>query len=348
MPANLRIYYAIQAAGVAIDGTTSYYPIHGLQTLGVNTRFNLDQLFEIGQLALYENVELVPDIEITLEKCLDGWPLMYHLFTNNAASSTLAGRSTVKATMAMSIYPDVNNAASGNPVAQCTCSGLFVSNIGYDFNIDGPARESITAVGNNKFWSTSSFNFTPSIFGSDLPYNTGYVSRRQHVVFNGGGVIATGTVWQRQYTRLPTEIAGISASGTNDLTAGVFGAHVRRINVSANLGRDQLLELGRRGPYFRYVNFPVEVRTDIEIMALKGDLVQADENSATNTSNQTITVKSSEGTYINLGSQNRLQSVNYGGADAGRQGGNATITYSYLTYNDFVVLHPQDPMGFSS
>ena len=36
----------------------------------------------------------------------------------------------------------------------------------------------------------------------------------------------------------------------------------------------------------------------------------------------------------------RLSSVSFGGGDAG--GGNATVTYSYTTFNDFTVLHPSD------
>ena len=38
--------------------------------------------------------------------------------------------------------------------------------------------------------------------------------------------------------------------------------------------------------------------------------------------------------------------MNYGGGDAG--GGNVTVTYSYTTFNDFTVLHPQDPNASGS
>lgn len=34
---------------------------------------------------------------------------------------------------------------------------------------------------------------------------------------------------------------------------------IQRINVSANLGREEMLELGKRKPYFRYVNFDKEL-----------------------------------------------------------------------------------------
>ena len=60
-----------------------------------------------------------------------------------------------------------------------------------------------------------------------------------------------------------------------------------------------------------------------------------------NITDQTIRLATCEGTRIFLGSKNKLASVNYGGGDAG--GGNVTVTYSYTTFNDFTVLHPQDP-----
>ena len=54
-----------------------------------------------------------------------------------------------------------------------------------------------------------------------------------------------------------------------------------------------------------------------------------------------VCIVTCEGTAIYLGEKNKLSSVNYGGGDAG--GGNVTVTYSYTTFNDFTVIHPQDP-----
>ena len=52
-----------------------------------------------------------------------------------------------------------------------------------------------------------------------------------------------------------------------------------------------------------------------------------------------------EGLVVDLGSQNRLSSVNVTGGDVG--GGNEQITYSYQNFNDFTVYHPEDPRSFS-
>lgn len=46
--ANNRIWYACQKAGIAPNGSTSYQVIHGLQSLGITTNFQLEQVFELG------------------------------------------------------------------------------------------------------------------------------------------------------------------------------------------------------------------------------------------------------------------------------------------------------------
>ena len=69
--ANNRIYYAIQQVKLGPAAGTMA-PVHGLQTVGITTNFNLEQVFEMGQLAIYQNVENVPDVEVTLNKVLDG------------------------------------------------------------------------------------------------------------------------------------------------------------------------------------------------------------------------------------------------------------------------------------
>jgi len=56
-----------------------------------------------------------------------------------------------------------------------------------------------------------------------------------------------------------------------------------------------------------------------------------------NTEDRTITIETCDTTRIELGNKCRLSAVNYGGGDAG--GGNATVTYSFTTYNDFTVTH---------
>ncbi len=351
--ANKRIYYAIQQVGLAPAGTTGAgsftqtHTIKGLQSVGINTRFNLEQVFEIGQLQIYQNIENIPDVEITLEKCLDGHPLIYHLATRGAVSGTLAGRSNIKASLVLSIFDDTQDMASGTPITEVYCSGVFVSSLNYNFAVDGNFSESVTVVGNNKVWRSSSFFFTGQFDGTGsetAPLATEGVNRRQHFLF-GTGVLAS---------KLPTGtsgggIPGIDGSGYNVKTADEYGAHVQSVRVQANLGREQLNELGRKGPYHRYVSFPVEVRCDIEVLSISGDQIAATEDgtlgNGNNLSDKTIYISVQEGTILDLGTRNKLASVNYGNANAGGRGGNATVTYSYTTFNDLTVKHPQDPSG---
>ncbi len=332
--ANRRIFYACQSASFRKIGVTTVPStglVHGLQSVGVNTKFNLEQAFEIGQLAIYQNIENIPDVEITMEKVLDGYPLIYHNATFGASAATLIGRSNVKAIVGLSIYSDVQNSASGTPLAQMECSGVFVSSLAYNIPVQGNATEQVTLVGNNKVWNT----FTNQTFNNlDSPSDSVGVNRRQHILFGSSASL------------LPIGIPGITASGTNEIdsTTNSYAAHIQSIKVSANLGREALYELGKKGPYHRYVNFPVEVRCDIEVMSLVGDQVQALEE-ATNLTNETIKIKMHDSTVIDLGSSSKLASVNYGGANAGQNGGNATMTFSYVTFNDMTVTQSSDPSG---
>ena len=67
--ANNRVFYACEAVGIAVEGgdVSSATEVRGLQSVGINTTFNLTQVFEIGMLGLYQNIEGVADVEVTLE-----------------------------------------------------------------------------------------------------------------------------------------------------------------------------------------------------------------------------------------------------------------------------------------
>lgn len=360
---NRRIFYATQAFGIAPLGSNSYTETHGVQSIGVNTNFTLDQILELGQISIYQLVEQIPEIELTSSKVLDGYPLLMHLATNGAPNASLVGRSNQRFMAGLSVYSDVQQSASGTPVAQMTCSGMYFSQSSFSFNTDGQFTESFTAVGNNKVWSTSGFTFTPTYNNLDSPRaiaGSGGVNLRKDMIFYP---ILTGS-FMRGYTQergtsldannqlvafltiLPPDIPGISSSGTNNRTSdGQFGAHIQSINTSVNLGRDSILELGRKEPYFRFANFPVEVNTDITFIATEGENVNALElgtnANGDNLVDRSIKLRAREGTFIDLGIKNKLSSTTYGGGDTG--GGQVSVTYSYRTYNDYTVTHPADP-----
>lgn len=351
--ANRRIFYACQAVGIGNDGvalnSASFREVRGLQSVGINTTFNLEQVFEIGMISIYENIENIPDVEITLEKVLDGHPLIYHLATSDGSSTgSLVGRSNAKAGLALSIVDDTFEAASGTPNATCFISGCFVSQISYKVGVDGNATESVTLVANNKTWATGnkwtadfrpadnvspSWDADPYTNDSSAQAASG-VARRQHV--------------DMANSLFPKLIPGINSStGKNDYVSasGCYSVAFQSFSASANLGREQILELGRKAPYFRYVKFPVAVTCDFEVLSKLGDQVEATEagvaGNGNNLTNETIKVILTEGTVVDLGTKNKLQSANYQGG--GTDGGNATVTYSFQTFNDFLVQHPEDP-----
>jgi hypothetical protein len=355
--ANNRIYYAIQQVKIGqIDGTpqSSAEAIHGLQSVGITTNFNLEQVFEMGQLSIYQNVEEVPDIEVTLNKVLDGYPLIYTLATETgssvadnltASSPDLPGRSNARCDLELSIFPDTFLSSSGTaPRAVVVCSGMYVSSVSYTFPVDGNFTEDVTLVGNNKVWGTvtSGGDFT----NDDEPLSRSGVGRRQYL--------------NMENCVFPTQIPGIDSSGSNVAlgNGSGFGAHFQNITVSCDFGREAIQELGTFAPYHRYVTFPVEVTSEFEVVSTVGDQINATESGyyagltggsvvATgeedvcdgrhNLIDQVIFLETCEGTRIDLGRKNKLTSVNYTGGDTG--GGNVSVTYSYSTFNDFVVAH---------
>ncbi len=335
--ANKRLFYALYSMGIAYDGSTSYTTVHGQQAVGLTTRFSLDHIFELGQLFEYQAVENIPDVEITTEKVIDGAPLVYHLATQRGTDGTLLGRGNVKCAVAINYFADSQQNASGVPLNQVTCSGVFPSSLTYTFPVQGNCTESLTLIGNNKTWLTAGFTFsgTSTFDGTDVPPSG--VKKRQNITMGSG------------YTKLPADIPGVTLFGTNGYNMlgsdGQYGVHVQSIRASTNLGRTPLFELGRKAPYFRTADFPVEVRCDIEVMDQKGDSVQCLEE-ATNLTPRTIRVNVDEGSLFDLGAKNYLTSVAETGGNAGVGGGNRTIVFSYVNYNTLTVSSPYDPGSF--
>lgn len=370
-----RVYYAIEQFSLALNGSapSTAIALHGLQSVGITTTFNLEQVFELGQLAIYENIEGIPDIEVSCEKVLDGYPLVYLMATRGAAGTSLANRQNEKTTGVLNIWPDtVDSAVPGTPPnTECVMSGLYVSSLSYTFPVEGNSTESCTLVGNNKYWAGGAYQIAKGLpaktaaigqfaGNDDIPDGDfanaiKRVSRRQDVEFEasvGVDITAAGNLSNvvggpddvcklANVTILPTDVDGISnvsPRGVNLKYAGTnnYKAHIQSISVSTDLGREALYELGRKGAYYRYVTFPVEVTTEITCLAASGDMVDAMKEE-TNLQHQRIQVVTDEGTRIYAGDKNKLASVGMTGGDAG--GDNMEITYTYTNFNDMDVDH---------
>lgn len=354
--ANNRIYYPIQQVAFRKPGTSVFREAHGVQNVSTTTTFNLEQAFELGQLAIFENIEGIPDVELTMSKTLDGYPLLYCLATASKADGTaldgptLAERAVAETIVQLGIWPETSQSATGAPVTYVEMSGLAVSSVSYNFPLEDNFTEDITLVGNTKVWDTYSNGSCPAPWtltaangqfdNRDAPVGSGGVNRRENMIFATTSAQANDA----DYTRLPGDIFGVSDGGVK---SGIV--HVSSITVSTDLARESIFELGARSPYSKTVTFPVEVTCDIEVTAVSGDQVNAIDDcggaatacvTATNLQDRLIRIATCEGTRIYLGEKNKLSSVSYGGGDAG--GGNVTVTYSYSTFNDFTVLHSGD------
>jgi hypothetical protein len=346
MAANNRIFYATQALnlrGQNTDGTALgiWYSPKGVQSVGMTTNFNIDQVFQLGQIELYDQVEAVPEIEVTLNKVIDGTiPLYLLCMCGNTAPSTASGKEMVnlannRVNVRLGIFNDTLTGATGVPTFYVDASGMYLSRFTYTIPVDGNATEDITLVGNNKYWGTGSLG-TPgagsSHFGFSAATGATSISTIRRYSFNYAGSV------------LPTGFGGIRVPADRSNAR----PYVQSVSVSSDLGREAIYEIGRMAPYYRYVRFPVEVTSEFQVMASDGDFIDASDFSDVtgcgasykNVSDKQITIQvcgsgASDTLTLDLGNKNKLTSVNYTGGDTG--GGNASLTYSFRTFNKFVM-----------
>ena len=356
MAANNRIYYASQGLQLKPETTgnrlSTWYDPQGVQSVGITTNFSLQPIFQMGQLELYDLVESVPEVEMTINKVTDGTPPLYAMCMggttgiSNVSGKQLAELCNNRVNARLSIFADNQTAATGTPVAYVDCSGMYLSRFSYSFPIDGNATEEVTLVGNSKYWNSGS-NLGYGTAGSLLEFqpnpnaSTGLMPSAPGII-RRPNINLSGSI-------LPTGSGGLPMmTGSEAQTNGRLYPHVQSITISADLGREAIYELGSMAPYFRYVRFPLEIKSEFTIAGTRGDYVEANDFSSVtgcgrdykNTYNKTIDLQVCGGTgtntgslNLNLGTKNKLTSVNYNGGDTG--GGNVNISYSFITYNTF-------------
>jgi len=339
--ANNRIFYACQAVFIGKTGhtpaavgspTTAGRFMQGVQSVGITSNFTLDQAFELGQIEIYENSEEVADIEVTLEKVLDGKPLLYGQACGNSVKTNMVAAGKNRSDVYLGVYADTVSSTDSESVgAVVMCSGMYISSVSYTYPTDGAATESVTLVGNDKYWSDNIAGVVPN---PDTSYGaspaTGLDGSDSSTTNNGSGLVRRQKVDIKNST-IPAEISNPMGTTSTDKSKGY---HISSISISADFGRESILELGSFGPYHRYAGYPIEVTAEFEVTAVSGDLVNVS-GTAENLSDRTIVIKDDGGHVIDLGTKNKLSSVSYSGGDTG--GGNATCTYSYSTFNDLKV-----------
>lgn len=307
--ANNRIFYATQnltLTGVDKTGTagSAVAPL-GVQSVGMTTNIPLEQVFTVGQIELYDNLENVPDIQVTINKVIDGTAPLYALCMGGGATD-VTGKNIVemannRVNVELSIFPDTQAAATGSADYNVTCTGMYLSNFSFNLPVDGNGTEDVTLVGNNKLWATG---------GSGGG--------------NFGELVSSGTFRRYNFRSSTPEFQ-----------------HLQSVKISADLGREPIYELGSFKPYHRYVKFPLEVSSEFEIIAIGSDGRSASDDAPGNAPYETVNVligttgNAGDTLEFDLGDKNKLTSVNYAGGDTG--GANVTMTYSYKTYNYFIL-----------
>lgn len=294
-----RVFYASQ--GVSVGGTV----VQGAQSVGVTSNFTLEQAFQLGQLALYNNVVTNPEVTVTISKVLDGESTIYNLATGGGS---LISNEADRSDIIVSVGEDTNAALNATQSVKMT--GMYLSSVSYTMPVDGFMTEEVSFIGDSKVFSTTAGDLI------DAPTTSGnVVLRRQHF-----------------------------KTASCDFPSEVNGQNITNVTISADLGREAMYKLGQFGPFHRFTNFPLEVTCEFEVSATGLDQVEVNNadidctNDAELPQEEQITIvlcDPADGTdsyTFNLGDKNRLTSVNYQGGDTG--GGNATITYSYSTYND--------------
>ena len=305
-----RIFYAVQSVsltpafpGVSPAPTNTATIAGGYQSVGINGTVDFEQIFELGRLDIYQNLEGVPSVEVTLERLL---PKASGESTTPTIWQAICGNSAVNAAVAR---PDLNMQVADDATfiaeAFVKCTGLYVSNYTVNFQIDGAMTESITLVGNHLDWEAGS---GPAIATSST--GSAFITNAD----------AAGAIIRRQ-----------------DVSACSLGlSRLQSVSMSIDFSREDLFELGKKSPYYRAAGFPVETSAEFEYLATKdatGLTFTADQNTDA-TSDRTISITAGGKTF-SMGTSARLNGTNYSGGDAG--GGNASITYSYTGYNFFQV-----------
>jgi hypothetical protein len=198
-PRNSR-EYATGTLASGVDEVGGLWEVpRGLQSIGMSTTFNLETVFQLGQVEIYEYSERQPDIEVTLSKAIDGTKPLFFMVTDPDQGNDIVARTvSYRVDIALQIYPDSQFRATGRPQSIVTASGMYVSNFSYTFPVDGFVSEDVTLVGNDKIWGS-----IVAVSGQTAGNNGG----------NGGEPVV---LW-------PDDQLGNNPAAPEGLPSGVFG-----------------------------------------------------------------------------------------------------------------------------
>jgi hypothetical protein len=368
MASSNRIYYAIQALqmkginGPGIDsgdpeGMGDWLTVTGVQSVGISTNFNLENVFQLGEFDQYDVLDDNPEIEVTVNRVIDyNLPLYVRAMGGAATPPSTTAKNILElasrrcnARLAVGNDRDFQN-ITGTPTYVVEMTGMYLSSFTFNFVTDGNFTEEVTLVGNNKVWFANSDSFAANALPSASP--DGVFVEDQGEAFSGGlnNLRATG-IARRQNLDLENSVL---PTGLTSWDGGIIMPHdgdkfvvphISSLTVSCDLGREPLNELGSRNPYTRLVTVPLEITSEFTVLATDFDVSASNFAEAKcnaglrNGRKRSILLRicgpslqaDAAGMNIYLGTNNRLTSVNYSGGDTG--GGNVEVTYSFTGYN---------------
>jgi len=283
---NNRVFYACHA--VAVDG--NFVP--GAQSVGMTTTFNLEPVFQLGQLQQMDTLSLAPQVELTLTRVLeDSSGTIY----SGKFEDMFEGADTE---LCLSIGDDTSPLLTV-PTSNIWCTGAGLTGVTYNFPVDGVFTEELTYLARGKLLNGCSVVAEKKLDSSTT------VKTRQF--YNGGAP------------------ALVTSAG-----------NLTNISISTSPGRELMYKLGEYKAFHSYVNTPAEVTVEFEVTATGSDgfgIPDVESCSAPDIPSQDIVLDICGTTFTMENC--KLSNITYGGGDTG--GGNATITFTYITWNSLEV-----------
>tara|TARA_B100002019_G_scaffold65741_1_gene56452 strand:- start:5522 stop:6391 length:870 start_codon:yes stop_codon:yes gene_type:complete len=286
---NNRVFYACHA--VSIDGAF----VRGAQSVGMNTTFDLEPIFQLGQLKKIDTVTLTPQVELTVSRVLENSnPVLTGTFEQIFEDADHQ--------VCVSIGDDTAPLLV-SPSASIHCTGAGVTGVTYNFPVDGTFTEEITFLGDSK-----------SVGGCSV--------EADEIEDTAAQIVPT-----RQYYQ----------SGAPSLVTNA--GNLTNVSISTSPGREFMYKLGSYKSFHSYVNTPAEVTIEFEVTATSTDQIGWVEASAC--AGPTGDAFNPEDISINICGSTftmekcKLSNITYGGGDTG--GGNATINFTYVTFNSLTI-----------
>lgn len=276
-----RVFYACHAVGINGGFVT------GAQSVGVTTTFDLEPVFQLGQLTQIDTITLAPQAELTLTRAIVGGT--YYQGTYEEMFTGDENR------LQLSVGDDAAPLLVA-PSSNIECTGAGLSGVTFNFPVDGVFTEELT-----------------------------YLARGKRL---SGSVSAT----KIQDAGVPTRQFFVGGAPGLVTSAG----NLTNVTISCSPGRTMMYKLGRYDAFHSYVNNPGEVNVEFEVSATGTDGVDIPSVAACESPSfggQDISLSLCGSTFAM--EKCRLSNVAYGGGDTG--GGNATITFTYTTYNSLTV-----------